>query len=358
VLERTLAHDFSVASNLPRRGGAAGWRYVLPSLDVTDVRIVHVPHWDSLNDLTDVAGGQVVVVVPHDVEAVAAQRTLAAAGLADHARTCVFLPGFAEARLAAPIATPQLLSEFADDTPRLLPWLARALRRNGQPRARGVGVILGAQPAGPPEYIVEAARTHALDISSRNWAARLGGQFASQKVVFVIGSEAHPGSPELVVKLTTRPELNGRLEGEYDALRRLQSVDGIDPTRAPRPLFRERHVGLVMVAESHVRGRPFPRLFTSRDDGSALADAVGWLQQLAVATRRECDPETAAGALDVLVERFATAYRPTSSLVDFLRRQVGLIRAASTPIPAVMMHGDCGAWNLRRSADGRVLFLD
>jgi hypothetical protein len=273
------------------------------------------------------------------------------------ARLFLLRPPLGDVRLAAPLEESGLVSYFGPEAGQGRPRNRITFGR-GRPPATRVGALLGAAGNAPPDYVVEAAHKHGIDLSSRPWAVRIGGDFASQKVVFVLGSASDDATPELVVKLTMWPELNGRLEGEYDALVRLQEVRGIDTTRAPVPIFLDHHAGRAMVAESHMTGVSFPSPDKRHRDQAALGDAVDWLRALAVATRRDVPPTAMADALGGLVDRFASTYRPAPELDRFLRRQTEVIRAGENPVPAVMMHGDCGAWNLRVASDGRVVFLD
>jgi Phosphotransferase enzyme family len=414
VLERTLAHDFTMASNLPSGRDGARWPFLLPSLDIGDVRVLGLPPPGALDALARIASGTIVVATRKASEAAGLRRQLGSLGLdsrvvvlGEHgdprasgpmtltwtpgplrgplpaapaggglhfvefetpasstalersgpARMFVLRPPVGEVRLAAPLERSGLLSYFEAKTVRRGPRTWIALGRRRRPAVR-VGALLGAVGDGPPDYLVEAARRHDLDVSSRPWAVRIGGDFASQKVVFVLGSANEDEAPELVVKITLWPELNDRLEAEYDALVRLREVPGIDTTRAPRPIFLDHHAGRAMVAESHLGGAPFPRPRRGTGENAALDDALDWLRSLAVATRRDVPPAAVADALDALLDRFASTYRPSAELARFLRRQVEAIRAAADAFPAVMMHGDCGAWNLRVAADSRVLFLD
>ena len=413
MLERTLAHDFSLASNLPSGRDETRWTFLLPSLAIDDVRVLGVPSVRALEALARMASGSITVVPGSRSEAAGLRRDVGRIGLgsrvvvkdpepgrsddrvplswtpgqvrglpaAPHAGGLYFVelanrpdpagddeqrnarffalrPPVGDIRVAAPLERSVMLSAFVRETTArtVAPgWIPRLRRRRVTER---VGGLLGATGDAPPAYVVEAASRHGLDISSSPWAVRLGGDFASQKVVFVIGSAHADDAPEMVVKLTMWPELNSRLEGEYAALSRLQEVSGIDPSRAPRPIFLDQHAGRAMVAESHLAGAAFPRPRRRAADIAALDDALDWLRGLAVATRSEVPASAVAGALDALVERFVSTYRPDRALEGFLRRQTVAIRGLDRPFPAVMMHGDCGAWNLRVAADGRVLFLD
>jgi hypothetical protein len=275
-----------------------------------------------------------------------------------HARLFALRPSLKDVRLAAPLERQEMLFSFSSETggqKGFRRWIPFGRERRSTAR---VGALLGASGEAPPDYLIEAASRHGVDVSTRQWSVRIGGEFASQKVVFVLGTGSGGGPPNLVVKLTVWPELNSRLEAEHEALIRIQQVAGIDPDRAPRPIFIDRHAGRTLVAESHLAGDPFPRPRAGGAENAALKDAVAWLQQLAVATRDDVPPPAVAEALDTLLDRFEAAYRPDLELGRFLRRQIEAIRAAGRPFPAVMIHGDCGAWNLRVGADGRVLFLD
>jgi hypothetical protein len=413
VLERTLAHDFSLGSNLPSGGDGARWPFLLPSLEIGDIWVHGVPSQRALESLARIASGRIILAPANAMDAEAIRRQVDGSGLGgrvvvdEHAdsrpgdpgsvswtpaplsrplsavpsvralhfvelerppdateadpsrpaRLFLLRPPAGDVRLAAPLERSGMLAYLEPETAQKATRRVLPFRRRRPPRVR-VGALLGATGNTPPDYVVEAARRHGLDVSSRPWAVRIGGDFASQKVVFVLGSASHDGAPELIIKLTMWPELNGRLEGEHDALVRLREVDGIDATRAPEPIYLDHHAGRAMVAESHLDGSPFPRPGRQDRDQGSLGDAVDWLRTLAVATRQDVPSADIADALDALVDRFASTYRPLVELESFLRRQTRVIRAFDDQVPVAMMHGDCGAWNLRVAPDGRVVFLD
>jgi hypothetical protein len=228
------------------------------------------------------------------------------------------------------------------------------------PRTGGrTAVIVGPRPLvddSVPAYIRDLAAASGFDLGGWRWAVAARGDYDSQKVLVLL-APPDATAPSGIVKVTRSPEHAARLENEARALEglgRLPVADG----RAPRHWFDGRHAGRALLGESAVDGVPFPVRAQWRRDCPHLADAVGWLTDLAVATRRPVPASSVASTLLALLERYAAIHRPSAAEADSLRSMFASLADLSEPLATVLQHGDPGIWNLLVDRDGRTIFLD
>jgi hypothetical protein len=207
-----------------------------------------------------------------------------------------------------------------------------------------------------PEYVHELARAAALDLDGMRVALSAPGEYVSRKVLLLLFADG-AAMPTYVVKATRDPSLNGRLRNEWDALRALADVglrDGVVPT----PHFFGEPGGLAVLGQSAVDGAPYRSRMAGEAGLAVLRDAVGTLRDLAARTAHALPAAHAAVAFDRIAHRFVELYDPHPGLRDFLQAQVEAVRESAVPFPLVFQHGDPGTWNLLAADDGRVAFLD
>jgi hypothetical protein len=210
-----------------------------------------------------------------------------------------------------------------------------------------------AAPGTLPAYVRTAAARIGLDLEDRRWAMSAPGRYRSKKVVFFVFADDDIG-PEHVVKLTRHPDLNHRLENEWDALIRLGDL-GIDGV--PSPTFLDHHAGLALLGQRALVGAPLRPTLEDRGVAEATT-AAAWFEQLAAASVRHVPATAAAAALTELVDRFEDLYRPGPEERSRLRAQVAAIGGHPDPFPLVFQHGDPGAWNALATPGGGLAFLD
>jgi hypothetical protein len=243
------------------------------------------------------------------------------------------------------------LDRAAGGGPRYRKALRRAMRV--VPRRFVVDRWLLVEPEGPrlPAYVREVAAAAGQSLGDARWAMAAPGRYRSKKVVFLV--LADDGRPVQVVKLTRHPDLNPRLENEWATLCRLRDVGFAG---APEPRFLGYHAGLALLGQAAVHGRPMdpadPELGTSQVD-----TAVARLTQLGVATRRPVATADAAGALSEIVDRLVALEVIGPPEEGVLRASVEAVADSADPFPAVLQHGDPGAWNVLVDGD-EVVFLD
>jgi aminoglycoside phosphotransferase (APT) family kinase protein len=128
--------------------------------------------------------------------------------------------------------------------------------------------------------------------------------------------------------------------------------------RAPEPWFAGRHADRALLGESAIEGEPFTSRARWNADCPHLADAIAWLTQLGVATRRPVPPGTVATSLLALLDRYVSIHRPPASEREALHDRFAALARIDDPIPTVFQHGDPGIWNLLVDSAGRTVFLD
>ena len=208
----------------------------------------------------------------------------------------------------------------------------------------------------PPAYIQEVAARFGLDLDGYRIGLAAPTGYASRKTVMFLfrGDEREP---ELVVKLARDARQNPRLANEWRALRWLS--DAYVPGDVPRPAFFGHHAGLALVGETAVTGSPFRTRTSGRYDCPLARGALGWLEELGVATVHPAADNAEVGvALSELGSRFTRLYRLTRAQSTALRRHVDALASAGCALPLVLQHGDPGTWNLFVGEGGAPAFLD
>jgi hypothetical protein len=220
----------------------------------------------------------------------------------------------------------------------------------------GVEVGKDALDAPVPAYLRSLAAAAGRDLAGWGWAVAARGEYDSQKVLVFLrppGGETATG----VVKITRSAEHAPRLATEALAVRALQDV-GVSEGRVPVPWFDGSHAGRAILGTSLVEGTRFEDVATWDPDSPALADALGWLTDLGVATTRPISAATVGTALLALLDRYAALFPTAPAEVPLLRDRFERLAAMSEPVPTVLQHGDPGIWNLVIDASGRTGFLD
>jgi aminoglycoside phosphotransferase len=257
--------------------------------------------------------------------------------------------------------------------------VARASRRLGHPigtvpgpERSGVVVVPGASGTStaaslwrgdvdavdrPPAWLLEHASTHGFDLARHRYRFIPGGDYWSQKAVFLL----HPpgaDQPDLAVKVGRDRRFSGRLATERDALRHVAGRAS-SAAAVPTVAFWAEEDGVVVLAQSALGGAPLPDPLVDdpigliRRAGDALLDlAIGGGGPGLVG------PGDAAAALGGIVDRFAVAHPERTDLVAALRTSVDAVAADDAPFPSVFHHGDAGVWNLLVEDDGRIGVLD
>jgi hypothetical protein len=245
--------------------------------------------------------------------------------------------------------------------PKLARWERDLLARLGhRHRARFMTLLGGplVNLSGVPAYLrtIAAADDCRLDGWSYGVAAR--GEYDSQKVLVLL---APPGgtTPTLVTKITRSEAFSTRLQNEASTLRQLAQLEIADG-RAPKPYFSGFHAGRAVLGQSLMAGRPYqvPAGRVGRQGHAQLAEAVGWLTELAGATAHQVPAADVAAVLLTLLARYEAVYAPTAGELAQLRAQFEALSGLTRPIPSVLQHGDPGIWNLLVDDHGRTVFLD
>lgn len=246
------------------------------------------------------------------------------------------------------------------------PRLARLVRHLPRPvagllvrRRHRAGLIVGRpEDVGPqvPAYVRDIAAAGGRDLDGWGWAIAARGDYDSQKVLMLLRP---PGAaePSGLVKITRSDGHRARLENEGRALERLATLP-VAAGRAPVPWFAGRHAGRAVLGISMIDGAGFRARATWRPDDPALADAIGWLTDLAVATRVDTPAAVVGQALLTLLDRFERVYRPSDAERRALRDRFEALGRLGADIPTVLQHGDPGIWNLIVDDAGRTVFLD
>jgi hypothetical protein len=403
MLERTLQRSAVIGSNLPEDQLPTSWLFLLPDLalgrvavigDVPPATIGALRALGATIEITtpeELVGSVDLIVVGSlasaiDASALPSGTTVAAApgaviGLAPsawlapgrsiptpagtHTGPHVMATGFPTRSSAAPSSL-RRARRVAD---RLLARASRRLTVHPGDRARSLAVTSSPPPDGAigtilqlrddprrlPRYIVDVAAAAGVQLDDHGWSVVPQAMYPSQKVVFLV-TPPHGDEPELVVKVTRRPEHAVLLRREHDGLVELASM-GI-AHGAPRALFLGEHAGLAVHGQTVAHGDPLVRL-ASPDPTCAVVDrAASWLLDVA---RRTATPGTAAdaaGALGEVVRRYAEVYAPPQAERDALSRHLESVARSPGPVPSVFQHGDSGVWNVMVSPSGALTFLD
>lgn len=291
-------------------------------------------------------------------------RRLAEVGLG-HAETFWLTPAAGEARSAVPLGDEPIRRYFAARS-LTIPSLPRALRAVERrfPIAASrhrVGLLAGrAETKGPPgprvpAYIRQMAAAEGVDLSRHRLGLSARGRYSSRKVILYLFA---PGDrrPELIVKATRDATHNARLVNEERALRRVAELGLVEPGTAPAVIFSGVHGGLRFVAESMLEGT----MLSSRRDIEGTATAYEWLAGLAAKSARRGVAATAeiVSTVQEVQSTLGRVYSLDSRERDRLDRATHALIEHADHLPAVFAHGDAGAWNAMRLADGRVAFLD
>ncbi len=209
---------------------------------------------------------------------------------------------------------------------------------------------------GVPAYVRDLATERVGSLDGWDWAVAARGEYDSQKVLMLLAPPG-PSGPTGVVKITRSDVHAARLRNEAAALERLAALP-VATGRVPEPLFAGTHAGRAIVGISLIDGAAFSARSKFDASDPLLADAMGWLTDLAGATVQRVPTADVTGALAALLDRYQRIYRPSSWEVGALAERLGGIGANGETFPVVLQHGDPGAWNLMVRPDGRVVFLD
>lgn len=238
-------------------------------------------------------------------------------------------------------------------------WLRPSSDRTHEGPSRRSALLVG-DPAATngdvPRYVRDIALTGGHDLSGWGWGVAARGVYDSQKVLILL-RPPRAVTPTGLVKVTRSPRHSARLENEAQALERLTSLS-LAAGRAPEPWFAGRHADRALLGESAIDGEPFTSRARWNADCPHLADAIAWLTELGVATRRPVPPGTVATSLLALLDRYVWIHRPAASEREALHDRFAALARIGDPIPTVFQHGDPGIWNLLVDPAGRTVFLD
>jgi SAM-dependent methyltransferase len=211
----------------------------------------------------------------------------------------------------------------------------------------------------PPAYLVAASAAAGHDFKGFRFGLSAHGRHNSNKVIFYLFHSSHR-TPDVVVKMTRTPEFNYRLERERHVLTALKEKNFVPPGTYPDVLFLEFCGDLALLAERAVEGHPFRRRTQAHAACPLARAAVAWMTQLGKASAREKRPTPAevARVLEEVLAKFAEIYGPSRDERAFLERQIGILRNATSPLPAVFLHGDASVWNILATRENGVVFLD
>jgi len=242
--------------------------------------------------------------------------------------------------------------------------LVRRVRRPGRAGERiGVLSVATRSAGGPgapvPGYIRAIAAAAGEPLDGCRVALAAPGDYPSRKAIIAVFS-SEGSEPRYIVKVARDPAFNDRLANEDRALRALAAAGIGDPATVPRARFFGHDGGLAVLAQTAIHGVPFRQVARGTHECPAARAAIAWLMELGARTadRAMAEPEQAAAALRVLLDRFAGLYRPSVTEHELLAGQIDVIAASPWPFPLVFQHGDPGVWNLLVTPDGRPAFLD
>lgn len=226
----------------------------------------------------------------------------------------------------------------------------------GQGRRAVIGVVAARRgPAGRPLTWMAALGADVGVPATVRWRLSTPGAYPSQKAVARIGPT--PGRVGAVVKLAQDPRFSDRVRNEALALRGLAAAGpAFVDRRAPAVLGEAEVGGAAAVVEQALWGRPFLQASSLRASCPFAADAAAAATELADVRRMTVAGVQMAGQLDELRSRFVAAVHPPAAVADLLAEQVAVVAERAT-VPAVVVHGDLGTWNLL-VLDGRVRILD
>ena len=411
MLDTTRSGTFVAGSNRVPAASGAAWLALLPTLDPGAVLVLGVPSRPVLLALAGAAGALtvhcrtrrearrarailgtpahiavgaipegrfdlVVVARPAPAAVGAAARLLAANGTVvaeesgaarrddgmHDATRLTLQPAFGEITAAVPESAPNarralerrglwsgavVMRAFGRSRAFTGPWL-RALRERR--------LVVGA--SGPPAYLQRLAAEAGVDIAGFDWAMSAPGRYRSNKISFFLFA---PGSevPQIVVKATRDPDLNGRLEIERAALEHLHSAGLVSAASIPNVVFSGVEGGRAVLGLTAVAGKPFTAATRASADCPHAARAFSWLVDLGASTAElSAGAGTELGAhLREILERFLSLYDVDARYRSVLSDQIRAIERCASRFPVVFQHGDPGAWNLLVDEE-TVAFLD
>lgn len=233
-------------------------------------------------------------------------------------------------------------------------WLDPAPARTRRGAASSGVVASRSGPAGrPPGWVAAIGARVGWDPAGA-WTLSTPGAYPSQKAV--VRLRPGPGGGGAVVKLAQDPRVDDRVRNEASALRGLAAMaPGFAAARVPEVLGEVVVGGAAGVVEQGLWGRPFLEVSRLRPDCPHAADAAAAATDLAAVGRTTVPGARLAEELEALLRRFA-ATTGARSAVGLLAEQVAVV-ASRPSVPAVVVHGDLGTWNLLVAED-RVRILD
>jgi Ser/Thr protein kinase RdoA (MazF antagonist) len=237
-------------------------------------------------------------------------------------------------------------------------WLASTAAPRRLRMTSGAGVALSRLGPSdrPPQWLTTLGSSVGWDADAGSWSLSIPGAYPSQKAVAVLRPGA-AGDAAVVVKLAQDPRFDDRVQNEARALRGLaDAAPAFTAARAPAVLGELGVGGVAAVVEGALLGAPFLEASTLRPTCRLAADAAAAVTELAAATSTVVAGADLATGLADLHSRFVADQRPSRDAARELERQVGVIAARRT-VPAVVVHGDLGTWNLV-VVDERVRILD
>ncbi len=256
--------------------------------------------------------------------------------------------------------------------PKLSRWERELTARLGLDGARRSATLVGGplvDLSGAPAYVraIAAADDVALDGWSYGVSAR--GNYDSQKILVLL-TPAGVEEPTVVVKVTRSQAHAPRLQNEAAILGQVAQLR-TSAGRTPVPWFSGFHAGRAVLGMSLMDGVPYTVTAAlppagEASDGSPgarrahgqLADALGWLTDLAEETAHPADSAQLATVLLTLLDRFERVYAPPQAEAAVLRAEFERLADLDRPLPIVVQHGDPGIWNLLVDGEGRTVFLD
>jgi glycosyltransferase involved in cell wall biosynthesis len=233
----------------------------------------------------------------------------------------------------------------------------RVLAGSAPARSRRAALVGRALDPSLPAYVLRIAETAGVQLRDRPWVFWSPGRYASKKLLFFVFDRAGE-RPDVVVRMTRDATLNGRLENEWDALRRLQAAGVGDAETVPQPRFFGYHHSLAILGETAIAGTPFQQRSAGTVDCPYGLAALDWFVMLGTSTAVSFEPEQTARALTWLHDRFTAVYRLEPAHKRVLAAHVAMLGSGVHRLPAVTQHGDPGTWNLMVTPGGRVGVLD
>lgn len=218
-------------------------------------------------------------------------------------------------------------------------------------RIDAVSVSLGSLSL--PAYVSDLGARFGLAFDEARWTFGPPRGFASQKVVY--GLARSEGEIDTILKITQSPRFNARMDAEADALTALAAIPGLRFV-VPKVLFKSEYAGRSVICQTMVAGSSFRTRATRDARGSVATAGFRAAIDLSARTVEPSEPGESAAAVDGLLAKFLSIYRPPTATVASLKLVAS--RLAEADLPTVFMHGDFGAWNLLIDETDRVGILD